>query len=470
MKYPLKFKFFFKKVLYEYKKNFTLNLKLDNNALEVCKNDLANNEKLKECKSVDSENGHLTACLIDNKDDVNEEMCKTFLTNVAALVFSDYHLINNFVQDCEADIKKFECGRLEKDTQALPTEQGKTIECLSLKFQDLEDKCKKQIVRVTELQSDDFHLDRVLYFACREDRERFCERISSGNGRVYKCLMKQKFNELMSKECQKELTRRQKIIVEDYKSDRSLVIACKSDILKSGCRKELRANASEPMQMAGIILCLESTIRDGNPVEANCKSELIEHRKMLLSDYQLNPNVVKYCQNEINTVCNGLERNGKTLNCLMKKMIGEKKKETQDSAFNARCFQELKALIKVADAGEDARVDEELMDSCQNLIQGPCKGTQFGEGRMITCLIKFIGSNVINDECEERLLEIQFFVARDWKLTPKLYGACKNDAIKFCHAKQSWSDSTTDVDNDPLVLPCLFHKLHEDDPNEKVRK
>ena len=442
--------------------------------MEVCKKDLAQNEKLTACKSVDSENGHLTACLIDNKDDVQEEMCKTFLTNVAALVFSDYHLINNFVQDCEADIQKYECGRLEKEskTQSLPTEQGKTIECLSLKFQDLENKCKKQIVRVTELQSDDFHLDRVLYFACRDDRERFCERISSGNGRVYKCLMKQKFNELMSKECQKELTRRQKIIVEDYKSDKSLVMACKSDIINSGCRKELRANVSEPMQMAGIILCLESSIRDGNAVEADCRAELIEHRKMLLSDYQLNPNVVKYCQNEINTECKGLERNGKTLNCLMKKMIDAKKKETQESPFNSRCFQELKMLVKVADAGEDARVDEQLMDSCQNLIQGPCKNSHFGEGRMISCLIKFIGSNQINDECEERLLEIQFFVSRDWKLTPKLYEACHDDAKKFCHAKESWSDSTTDVDNGPLILPCLFHKLHEDredlDENEKV--
>jgi golgi apparatus protein 1 len=302
------------KLLYEYKKNFTMNLKLDNNALEVCKNDLSQNVKLAECKSVDTENGHLTSCLIDNKDDVQEEMCKTFLTNVAALVFSDYHLINNFVQDCDSDIKRLECGRIEKDSssQQAPTEQGKTLECLSLKFQDLENKCKKQIVRVTELQSDDFHLDRVLYFACREDRERFCERISSGNGRVYKCLMKQKFNELMSKECQKELTRRQKIIVEDYKSDKSLVIACKNDIIKSDCRKELRANVSDPIKMAGVILCLESAIRDGNTVEADCRSELIEHRKMLLSDYQLNPNVVKYCEKEINSNCKGLERNGKT--------------------------------------------------------------------------------------------------------------------------------------------------------------
>lgn len=38
--------------------------------------------------------------------------------------------------------------------------------------------CKKAILRVAELSSDDFHLDRHLYFACRDDRERFCENVS----------------------------------------------------------------------------------------------------------------------------------------------------------------------------------------------------------------------------------------------------------------------------------------------------
>lgn len=41
------------------------------------------------------------------------------------------------------------------------------------------DQCKKAILRVAELSSDDFHLDRHLYFACRDDRERFCENVSS---------------------------------------------------------------------------------------------------------------------------------------------------------------------------------------------------------------------------------------------------------------------------------------------------
>lgn len=41
----------------------------------------------------------------------------------------------------------------------------------------IKDDCKKSIMRVAELSSDDFHLDRHLFFACRDDRERFCENV-----------------------------------------------------------------------------------------------------------------------------------------------------------------------------------------------------------------------------------------------------------------------------------------------------
>ncbi|CAF4308845.1 unnamed protein product, partial [Rotaria sordida] len=42
------------------------------------------------------------------------------------------------------------------------------------------------------------HLDRALYYACRDDRERLCAQVASGNGRVYRCLYDQKFNSMMS--------------------------------------------------------------------------------------------------------------------------------------------------------------------------------------------------------------------------------------------------------------------------------
>lgn len=40
---------------------------------------------------------------------------------------------------------------------------------------------------------------------------------------------------------------------------------------------------------------------------------------------------------------------------------------------------------------------------------------------------------------------------------------CKEDAINLCSAKGSWNDKSTDVDNSPLVLPCLYHHINVDE-------
>lgn len=59
---------------------------------------------------------------------------------------------------------------------------GATVECLIQKLteaarkqkdamQMLDTECRHEILRIAELQSEDFHLDRPLFFACREDRE-----------------------------------------------------------------------------------------------------------------------------------------------------------------------------------------------------------------------------------------------------------------------------------------------------------
>lgn len=53
----------------------------------------------------------------------------------------------------------------------------------------IKDECKKAIMRVAELSSDDFHLDRHLYFACRDDRERFCENVGGLCSGAQKVLM-----------------------------------------------------------------------------------------------------------------------------------------------------------------------------------------------------------------------------------------------------------------------------------------
>lgn len=64
--------------------------------------------------------------------------------------------------------------------------QGEVIACLEkglvseveeARHYTIKEDCKKSIMRVAELSSDDFHLDRHLFFACRDDRERFCENV-----------------------------------------------------------------------------------------------------------------------------------------------------------------------------------------------------------------------------------------------------------------------------------------------------
>ena len=314
--------------------------------MKVCKEDLVN---LKECQSVDKEdNGHLVSCLINNKENVTEPACRSFLTNVAALVFSDYRLIYNFISDCEADITRYSCGRIEKIDDNKPTQQGRTIECLSRKFANLGPGCKKQILRVSELQSDDFHLDRTLYFACREDRERFCDNVASGQGKVYKCLMKNKFNQLLSKECQEQLTKRQLIINEDVGADRSLITSCKKDILKYDCRDKLRdAKLDDRMKLAHVILCLEGAVHEGNRLDPECRAEIMEHRKALMSDYQINVNLASSCFQEINNYCNsGTERGGKTLHCLLRKAKAFMTKKNSDQVFSAHCITEVKFVYE----------------------------------------------------------------------------------------------------------------------------
>ncbi|CAF3054810.1 unnamed protein product [Rotaria sp. Silwood2] len=57
--------------------------------------------------------------------------------------------------------------------------------------------CLKEIFRLTEMQSDDYNLDRVLFYACHDDQENLCSQVSSGNGQNYLYLYEKKLNIMM---------------------------------------------------------------------------------------------------------------------------------------------------------------------------------------------------------------------------------------------------------------------------------
>lgn len=78
--------------------------------------------------------------------------------------------------------------------------QGDTISCLAGNVTSLKASCQRQILRVAELQSNDYHNDRQLFLACQDDREKFCANVNSGDGKTYRCLAAHKFDQRMSKQ------------------------------------------------------------------------------------------------------------------------------------------------------------------------------------------------------------------------------------------------------------------------------
>lgn len=441
-------------LLWQYKMNLTLSGRIEELAKNVCEGEL---KQFPKCEAQTSP-GHTISCLTEKLDQIKDERCHQYLLRLAAIVFSDIRYVKDMVDNCRKEIETFRCGRVDHIREDQRHSQGYTIECLTNHAGQLDAPCQKQILRLSELQSDDFHLDRALFFACREDREKFCENIRSGEGRVYKCLMKHKMERGMSKECMDQISRRQQLTVQDYRVNRGIVRACRSAIVENSCRKGSSDDTHE-MKLSRILLCLENALRQGASIDEACKEEMLAHRRQLMEDYKLSPDLMMACKNDLEKFCSGgIETGGRTLHCLMK----HTRSHTPSRRVSDQCRRELEAVVKESDAGEDWRVDPVLHDACLPMVESTCKDVKGGNARVMRCLMRHLDSPEMPSACEAALLEIQYFVSRDWKLDPQLHAACHNDAVKLCNAKRDWADgsSNTNVQRGIQVLPCLFRYVY----------
>ncbi len=94
----------------------------------------------------------------------------------------------------------------------------------------------------------------------------------------------------------------------------------------------------------------------------------------------------------------------------------------------------------------------------------------------MSCLVDNLNSGFesMGKDCVNAVMQIQYFVARNFKLDPQLFEACHGDAVKLCHAKRSWNDESGNMDPErgPLVLPCLYRYLYNydsDNPKTKIK-
>ena len=77
---------------------------------------------------------------------------------------------------------------------------------------------------------------------------------------------------------------------------------------------------------------------------------------------------------------------------------------------------------------------------CQDVVAAVCSPGAVGPESVLSCLMHQVAvqSRQMTKDCRERLMEIQFFMARDFSLDPKLYKQCRRDAQDLCQADEHW--------------------------------
>lgn len=259
----------------------------------------------------DTTPGEYLKCIVNNKEKISDGNCNNVLLRLENVAFQDYRWIANFLQHCNEDIERLHCGKIDGTSWT----QFETVTCLQNSILNVKDDCKREVFKLSELQAENIKLDRQLYMACVEDHRRYCQQFPAGTGRVFTCLMEQPHDRITI-ECRKQLLKRQKLISQDYKVSKGLMRACRDDIKKTHCRRQ--TSNDKNIRLAQILLCLENVAKNGSTkIDPDCEAELVEHRKMLMEDFSLSPEIVDGCSEEIRSFCQGVEAGGKTIHCLM---------------------------------------------------------------------------------------------------------------------------------------------------------
>lgn len=271
-----------------------------------CKEDPSNN------------NGQFLKCIVSNINDIQNSECNQALLRIENVAFTDYRWIQQFMEHCTDDIKSLQCGRIDPENYS----QTKTLNCLqenilSVKSED----CKKEVFKFSELQSSSIKLDAQLFIDCTNDYSRYCYKFVAGSGRVIPCLMQQFLldQSKFEKNCRQHLLRRQKLIAADFRVSKGLLRACRDNIKKGHCKKQI--SNDKTVRLAQILLCLENLVKNGTKLDSDCTNEMIDHRRMLMEDYNLSPEIVNLCKNETQMYCKGYAIGGKTIHCLMNQAL-----------------------------------------------------------------------------------------------------------------------------------------------------
>ncbi len=83
--------------------------------------------------------GSYLYCLVEKRDKISDPRCSDYIQRLDWVV-NDFKIITaSFVPECQEDVNKFECGRIQPYKDIL---QGQTLACLQQHINKLKDHVK----------------------------------------------------------------------------------------------------------------------------------------------------------------------------------------------------------------------------------------------------------------------------------------------------------------------------------------
>ncbi|XP_006817653.1 Golgi apparatus protein 1-like, partial [Saccoglossus kowalevskii] len=95
---------------------------------------------------------------------------------------------------------------------------------------------------------------------------------------------------------------------------------------------------------------------------------------------------------------------------------------------------------------------------------------------VLSCLMEHLYTSAMVPDCQKQLLELQYFVSRDFRLDPRLYKMCNNDAVTLCHAPDDWANADAGVSEEDdslgpgVIFACLHRYLHPSPGEQKLSR
>jgi Golgi apparatus protein 1 len=82
---------------------------------------------------------------------------------------------------------------------------------------------------------------------------------------------------------------------------------------------------------------------------------------------------------------------------------------------SVNCLSVVKSLMRAVDPGNDIRADPLLETTCRPVTDALCPRIKPGDSNVIMCLLDNLKHARMTEDCEDRLMEVAYFMARDWR-------------------------------------------------------